>query len=220
VEAANMLGFLFASFLLSYIARCWSEGKNISSVVLHVRHFLMTTAITLSFVVIFLAPWLYKTLYHHDDPHSIQVLQWCIPSSTGYMLIQVYGTVMTATGHILAFSYVTLASILINLSLNLILIPSMGAMGSCIAALISQGFSGIVTMWYVKQKLNINIDLRSILIYIFIGALVCGWLYISGDLAISKWLIITASGTLALFILRLAKLIDLRSWTNFAGKQL
>jgi O-antigen/teichoic acid export membrane protein len=129
-------------------------------------------------MVLFLAPWIHKTLYHDDDAGSVAILQWCLPALIGYSLVQVYGTVMTATGHIIAYSYITLICIAINVIMNILLIPSMGAKGSCIAALTSQVFCGITVMWYVNQKLKINIDLRSFLIYIFIGGLVCGFLYI------------------------------------------
>jgi O-antigen/teichoic acid export membrane protein len=212
LEAANMLGLLFATFTLPYITRRWSEGNEISSVILNVRHVLITAAVTLSCVVIFLAPWLQEILYHHNDVDSVQVLQWCLPALIGYSLVQVYGTVMTATGHIVAFSYITLISVILNSLINILLIPSMGAKGCCIAALISQGFSGVATMWYVWQKIKISTDIRSGLIYIFIGGLLCGFLYLSQGWQVSNWLIITGAGLLVLTIVWITKLFELKSW--------
>ena len=209
-------GYLVVSFLLPYIARNRGEQKNIEKVVLNVRHLLLMFSITLSCMVIFLAPWIQQVLYHHSDPDSILVLQWCLPAFMGYSLVQVYGTVMTATGHVVAFSYITLAAVVINVVLNILLIPSWGAKGSCLAALTSQSFCGIATMWYVKQKLNLPIDFRSILIYIFIAAMVCGILYVFRDWQLSKWLIITGTGTMVLIMLWVTKLVDPRSWKNTA----
>ncbi len=211
LDAANMLGFLVASFLFPYIARHKDDRKNITGVILNVRHLLITGSVTLACVVLFLAPWIHKTLYHHDDAGSVAILQWCLPALIGYSLVQVYGTVMTATGHIIAYSYITLICIVMNVIMNILLIPSMGAKGSCIAALTSQVFCGITVMWYVNQKLKINIDLRSFLIYIFIGGLVCGFLYISGDWPVSKWLIMAGTGILVLILLWLTKLVDVKS---------
>lgn len=214
LDAANMVGYLFASFLLPYIARNWSEKKSIENVVLNVRHFLLVFSITVSCLVFFLAPWVQQVLYHHSGTDSIQILQWCLPALIGYSLVQVYGTVMTATGHIVAFSYITFTSIVINVVVNIVFIPSWGAKGSCLAALISQTFSGVATMWYVKQKLKINIDLRSILIYIFIAAIVCGLLFVTGDWLVGKWLVLTVTGAIVLLMLRITKLFDLRTWRN------
>ena len=40
LDAANMCGYLVASFMLPYIARRWSSHTEINSVVLRCRHFL------------------------------------------------------------------------------------------------------------------------------------------------------------------------------------
>ncbi|MEI9807278.1 MAG: polysaccharide biosynthesis C-terminal domain-containing protein [Bacteroidota bacterium] len=212
LDAANMLGFLFASFLLPYVARQWSEGKEIAGVVLTIRHLLLVAAISLSCIVIFLAPWIQQALYHHTDSRSIEILQWCLPALIGYSLVQVYGTVMAATGNIVAFSYIILISVILNVLINILLIPSWGAKGSCIAALVSQAFSGIATMWYTRQKIKIGIDIRSGVIYIFIGGLICGFLYVSDNWPVNKLLILAGAGMIAAIMLWITRLVDLRNW--------
>ena len=209
LDAANVLGFLFASFLLPYITRRWKERKDISDVILNIRHLLVMAGVTISVIILFMAQWIQRILYHQEDLSSIEVLQWCLAAITGYYLIHVYGTVLTATGNIAAFSYITLVSVLINLTLNLILIPSIGAKGSCVAALISQGFGGLATMWYANRKLNIRLDIRSLLIYFFTGALLCGFLYVCNELQAGKWLMITGAGLITLVMLWITRLDDL-----------
>jgi O-antigen/teichoic acid export membrane protein len=216
LDAANMPGVLFAAFLMPYMARRWSEEQEIGTVTLNIRHFLMVTAITFSAIVVFLAPWIQKTLYHHTDASSIEVMQYCLPAMLGYSLVQVYGTVMTATGHIVAFSYITLIAVIINLALNILLIPLSGAKGSCIAALVSQGVSGIATAWYVSQKLKISINIRSCLIYIFIGALVSGFLYAADEWSVNKLAAIAGAGVIALIISLATRLVDFKSWKQSA----
>jgi O-antigen/teichoic acid export membrane protein len=212
LDAANMIGYLFASFLLPFIARNRDDIKITTGVVLNVRHILLVFAITVSCIAVFLGPWIQKTLYHHDDPRYIEVLKWCLPALIGYSLVHVYGTCMTATGHIVTFSYITLVSVVINAVINILLIPSLGAKGCCLAAIISQFFCGITTMAYARQKLRVPIDIRSALIYIFIGGLVCGFLYVSKTSPMNNWLITTITGIIALIMLWLTRLIDLRTW--------
>jgi hypothetical protein len=67
-------------------------------------------------------------------------------------------------------------------------------------------------MWYARQKLNIPFNIRSWLIYIFIGGLVCGLLYVSKDWPVSHWLIIIVTGIMALIVLWFTKLVDLKTW--------
>lgn len=95
LDAANMIGVLLASFLLPYIARRWSEGKNFNGVILTSRHFLALFSIAIACTSFFLAPWIEKVLYHHDTKDAIEVMQWCLPALIGYSLVQIYGTVMT-----------------------------------------------------------------------------------------------------------------------------
>lgn len=177
LDAANMGGYLVGSFMLPYIARRWSDKTEISTVVLQCRHLLLMSTVGIITTVVFLAPWIQRILYHHDDVYATEILQWCLPALAGYSLVQVYGTVLTATGRILDFCYINILAVVINVTLNLVLIPSLGAKGCCLAALCSQLFTGIVSMLYVKQKTQITPHFRSLLIYIFTGLLLAGFYY-------------------------------------------
>lgn len=214
LDAANMIGVLLASFLLPYIARRWSEGRDIAVVVLSARHFLVLFSIAIACIAFFLAPWIQKVLYHHDAIDAIRVMQWCLPALIGYSLVQIYGTVMTATGHIVSFCYITFFAVVINSTLNLLLIPSLGAQGSCYAALASQGFCGIAVLLYVWKKSAVNIHFRSIIIYIFTAAILSGFLYWGKDLQINPlWLMV------GVVLISMAALVasGLKQWQRWLG---
>ena len=214
LDAANMIGYLLASFLLPFIARQWSLKKSVDEVVLNSRHLLLLFSIVVITAVVFLAPWIQELLYHSNDASAITVLQWCLPVLAAYSLVQIYGTVMTATGQVIPFGYIVLLSVLLNIVLNLLLIPEWGAKGCCIAALASQGFCGIAAMLYVHRKSGINIHLRSLLMYIFIAAIVCGFYYWFSSIAVSKWILVFVAGLIAIITAVLLKLIDIRKWRN------
>lgn len=212
LDAANMIGVLFASFLLPYIARHWSNGKNFNRVILASRHFLILFSIAIACTSFFLAPWIEKILYHHDTKDAIEVMQYCLPALIGYSLVQIYGTILTATGHIVSFCYITLIAVLINTTLNLLLIPSLGANGSCYAALTSQGFCGVMTMLYVWYKLKVNIHFRSLLIYIFTAGILSGFLYWGKNSEISPLWLIAGVAFISLLSLISSGLKQFRPW--------
>ena len=212
LDASNMIGYLFASFLLPYIAKQWSEQKDTEAVILQSRHLLLMFSITIITIIFFLAPWIQQVLYHHNDVNAYQVLQWCMPALIGYSLVQIYGTVMTATGQILPFCYITLIAVGINVILNFFLISSLGAKGSCIAALASQWFCGITAMLFVKQKTGIGIQFRSVLIYIFTAVILSVFLYSGRNLPVSKWLLITVAGMITLLLMIVTKLFSIKMW--------
>ncbi len=195
LDAANMIGFLFASFVLPYIARRWNRLGEINSVILNSRHFLLLFSIGVSCFVIFYSAWIDSLLYDHSGPGAARVMQWCLPALVGYSIVSIYGTAMTATGHIFPFCIITAIAVIINTALNLALIPTYGALGCCIAALASQTFCGIGCLLYVKQYLEVPFHWRSILIYIFIAAALSVHFYMAKNVSPVVTLVIAVSLT-------------------------
>ena len=214
LDAASMIGYLPASFLLPYIARQWSQEKNISEVILTSRHLLVTVSIAIAVTAVFMAPWIQQLLYHQHNATAIAVLQWCLPALIGYSLVNLYGTLLTATGHINAFCIINFIAVAINIFLNLLLIPVSGAKGCCIAALVSQGFCGIATLLYTRKKLNIPIHPRSLLMYTFIGVLLATYFYVSNDIVPDKWLQVITAMFITLSAVFITKLFRIRTWMN------
>lgn len=218
LDAANMCGYLVASFLLPYISLQWSKKTEINTVVLQCRHFLLMFSVLLITIVVFLAPWIESVLYHTRDEYAIEILRWCLPAIAGYSLVQVYGTVLTATGRVTGFCAIIFASLVMNNLLNFFLIPSMGAKGCCIAALCSQFFCGVTAMLYAHQKLGTWLHFRSLLIYTFTAVLLSGFFYASRELGIEKPLLITIAILITgvvMMVTRLAGLaVLISSWRN------
>lgn len=212
LEAAMMIGFLLGSFLLPFLARHWSDKKMISAVILNSRHLLLLASVFTGCSVYFLAPWIQQLLYHNSDAAGITVLQLCLPVLAGYSLIQVYGTVMTAGGQVKHFSYIVLASVCINIALNLVFIPQWGAKGSCLAALFSQGICAISVLLYTHLKSGINMQIRSLLMYIFIAAALAGYYYLAGRVQLDNRLQLLGAGAIVLAAALFFKLTSIRQW--------
>lgn len=214
LDAGNMIATLFTIFLLPFIARRWSQRKEITSVILNLRHFLLVLAIGIALVAIFMASWLQQILYPSGNGNIIAVLQWCLPALIGYTLVNIYGTALTATGHIRIFCIITAVAVAINIVLNLVLIPRYGAIGCCIAALSSQTICGVAAMWIVKKELSVNIDPRSLIIYLIIGASIGAVLYFGNYLGVSPWVSIAIAAVLALAAMLATGLLKITAWLS------
>lgn len=209
LDAANMPGYLLASFLMPYIARQWNNsGSDVHKVILQSRHLLIMPGIAVITIGLVLAPWLQVLLYHHYNPYAADVLRWCLSSLVGYSLIQVYGTVMTATGHIRSFCYITFAIVILNLILNFLLIPFAGARGCGIGAFVSQLTGGIVLAWYVNKKLGIKIHFQSLLIYSFNGLLLLGIIFGGNELNVNHWILLAIAAIIVLLMMFASRLIS------------
>lgn len=216
LDAANMIGFLFASFLLPYIANQVAKRKSIDKVVLNSRHLLVIFSIFISISFIFQATWMHALLYTSTSEYAVRVMQWCLPVLVVYSLVHIYGTVLTAGGKLIPLCYILLVSVALNIIANLLLIPRYGALGCCYSALLSQGLCGFSAMIYCSEKSAINYHFRSILIYIFIGLLISAMYYFGRNLAVSHWLLISFAGLFTLALSVHFKLLDFKLWQNNA----
>ena len=215
LDAANMIGFLVASFLLPYIARRWQEGQELAAIVLPARHLLVLYAIGIAVATWFLAPWIHALLYSNGGTQGEQILKWALPALLGYMLVHLYGTVLTAIGQVRLFCKITAAAVLLNLLLHILLIPGLGARGCCIAAMASQLSAGIATMVAVHQKTRLSYHARSIGIYTFISLILValfGW----GQNWIKSPVLLLAMGSITVVAVMLfTKLLVPRQWVHY-----
>ncbi|MDP9230575.1 MAG: polysaccharide biosynthesis C-terminal domain-containing protein [Bacteroidota bacterium] len=209
VDATNMIGYLIASFLLPYIARHWSNRNETDKAILQSRNILMMVTIPVVITGLFLSTWIQKMLYHNEMVYGAVVLKLSLASLVGYSLIQVYGTILTATGYIKSFCFITFLSVALNLVLNLVLIPGYGAIGCSIAALISESSAGLGLLWYVYRKLRVDIHLRSVLIYIFTGVMLYVVLYLGVREQINSWLLLCLVVIITLMITISTKLVTI-----------
>jgi len=216
LDAANMVGFLAAGFLLPFVARSLQSGDDDKPVVLDVRHGLMIYSLTLVMLFIFLGDWLNILLYPHADNSSTRILQWCLPALIGYSLVQVYGTVLTAKGHILQLCYLGTGALFLNLFLNLILVPSQGAWGSCISAILSQFTFGILCIWQARKKCGQILHPGSVLLYIFIAGMLAGMLYLFRAGGVNPWLQIGLAGFLVTVLSMATGLIRIKRWLDIS----
>jgi len=219
LDACNMVGYLIASFLMPFVARQWTEGRPLQEIVVQARHLQLMFAITVSSITIVLAPGIQQLLYHRSDNYGVQILRWCLPALIGYGFTQVYGTVMTATGRIRAFANFNLAAVIINITLNVLLIPKYGAFGCCISALGSQLFLGLCTMVYVHKELRIAPDVRSLVFYVVTGFIICALLYGLLKASVNLSLLVLSAGCTAFLFMWLSRMISPNSLLGFLKKQ-
>lgn len=150
-DAGNMIGYLCASFLVPFLARHRQERKTIGDVVLFVRHGLALCAVTAVVAAFVFAPWLQEVLYHTGSAYNNRIIALCVGVLPAYYLVHVYGSLLTAVGAYRLFISILIFSVLVNAVLNVILIPSLGAAGCCMAALVSQ-YGCALSLWFFASR--------------------------------------------------------------------
>ena len=190
LDAFLMPGNMVIAILLPFVARQFEQRKVFVDFVLNVRHFLMMLTAGISTIGFVLALWIQNLLYEHDPVYGATVLRLSLLSMSGYTLIQVYGTVLTATGHIRQFVNIIFFTVILNIILNVLLIPQLGAKASAIASIITQHLSGLYLLFLVSKQFNLPVNIRSVFLYIFSIALYALILFIGIQLNMNEWLLI------------------------------
>lgn len=162
LDAGNMIGYLAASFLVPFVARNRADRTALTEVVFNTRHALLIFSIGLVGFVASYAPLVQEWLYHHRDPYSARVLQCCVAALPGYYLVHIYGSLLVATERFRAFLYILVVCVSLNILLNLLLIPTWGALGCCYAALASEYLCGILLFFTAHRKLELPYGYRSL----------------------------------------------------------
>jgi O-antigen/teichoic acid export membrane protein len=190
LDAANMVGYLAASFLVPFIARNRDDQALIEKTVISTRHVLVLMAMIIASFGLIFSSWIQQQLYHSDFSFHSDVIRYCLATLPAYFLIHIYGSLLTATARFRPFIIIMVFAVILNLVLNFILIPSYGALGSCISALVTQYCAGLSCFFVASGKLKIPFYKRSLTLYLLVFLVFTGLFYISRVAIINVWLIL------------------------------
>jgi O-antigen/teichoic acid export membrane protein len=127
--------------------------------------------LTLSFSVFFFGDELSQWMLKSANPYTVLVLTTLIWSSISAGIIYVFGTILTANGNLHKMNIIFTVGLLLNISLNSILIPLHGAWGAALTTLVTQSFVALTELILVfalikssRQLLNLSELLKIILL--------------------------------------------------------
>ena len=172
LDAGNTVGYMTAAFLVPFAARHLSDQELIDKTTLRLRHGLLLAAFGFTALCAAFAPQLMRLLYHTDDAYPARVLVACVSVLPAYYGIHIYGSLLTAAGRFRFFNGAVLGSVLLNTALNLWLIPRLGALGCCYAALASQYACAAALFVGARRHFGLRLHPASLLACLLMGALV------------------------------------------------
>ncbi|MEL6925222.1 MAG: polysaccharide biosynthesis C-terminal domain-containing protein, partial [Bacteroidota bacterium] len=156
LDASNMLGFLFAGLLLPMFARMIKQATSITSLLQLSFQMIWIGSLALS-----MATYLYREeimflLYTEATPYWGEILGHLMWTFVAVSTAYIYGTLLTANGNVRVMNITFLAGVVLNVLLNLILIPQYKAMGAVIATLITQYFVTIALVVLVQRVFRLS----------------------------------------------------------------
>ncbi|MBK7442162.1 MAG: oligosaccharide flippase family protein [Bacteroidetes bacterium] len=138
LDALSIIGFLFAGLLMPMFSRLFANKEPIQPLLELGYKLMLVISVCVGVTTIFYRNEIMQLLYATGGAYSADILGWLMVSFIGISLTYIYGSLLTAGGRIRLLNKISLAGFLLNLILNLILIPEYKALGSAVATVFSQ----------------------------------------------------------------------------------
>lgn len=214
LEGFNMFGYLFAGLLLPIFSRMIKENSQVGKLVYTAFNMIGIPAVAAALSSYFFATEIMDLLYVANVEESASVFIPLMFSFVAIALTYVYGTLLTANGSLKALNLISLLGLLINFTLNYLLIPEHGAYGAAIATLVTQAF--VVTLQIViakrvlKMPFNFKVIIRYILLFSF-GILLSPYLIRFSESWIYSTILIFVFFAILSFAVGLVRIKDLKN---------
>lgn len=165
LEAAGMIGFLFATQLLPIFSRMIEYKEDIQHLVKLAFTLIATPAIIVSLGCAFYSEELCLIINKSTDSSTVfSLLMLCFTASS---ISYIFGTLLTANGNLRQMNIMAISGITVNVILNFILIPRFHAVGSAIASVFTQFITAIIQVLIVQSVFKFKVNKRLLIALVF-----------------------------------------------------
>lgn len=172
LEASNMLVYLFIGLLLpmmSYLHEKKKEGEELFWLGLKS---ILVVSVTLGILFSAYSDEIMSLLYVNADEYWSEVMSLLMLGFIGMALAHMAGASLLANHQVKKCNWIYAFGMVLNIVLNLILIPKMAATGAATATLITQFFVALASLYLVFRYVGFGISWPVILHMLFFTALV------------------------------------------------
>jgi O-antigen/teichoic acid export membrane protein len=233
LDASNMLAYVFAVLLLPIFARMLKQKESVEELIKLSYTILITPAIIIAAGSFFysqeLMHFLYsihpgetQAMFDYRMEHSSKVFGLLMISFCAIATMYIFSTLLTASSNLKYLNIVALTGMVINIGLNLLLIPHYQAVGSAIATLITQFTISSVQVYMVYNMFRFRRNYMLLMkLFLFVaGVILTGYFsrFFTDSWQINIFLLIVISVVLS-FIVRLVSLRNLFNIIRYGESQ-
>jgi O-antigen/teichoic acid export membrane protein len=158
LEAFNMIAFLFAGILYPIFSKMIKEKENPEQLIKLGVSLLVIPAIIAAIGMSFYRTEIMELLYKDHIDESSKAFGVLMFTFICICNTYIFGTLLTANGNIRLLNKIAGAGVVLNIILNIILIPRMLSLGAAYASLITFGFVTILQTYYSWRYFRLNIS--------------------------------------------------------------
>jgi O-antigen/teichoic acid export membrane protein len=160
LDASNMIAYLFAVLLLPMFARMIKLGESVQGILKLAFTLLFTLSVVVATASFFYSYEIMDLLYDHHVNDASFVFRLLMIDFVAVSTTYVFGTLLTANGNLKIMNILAAAGMVINIVLNLFLIPRYMAQGAAVASLVTQFIIAFVQVIIVVRTFRFITNMR------------------------------------------------------------
>ncbi len=158
LDALNMFAYLFSVLLLPMFSRQFIEKKDPGKLIKMSFALIFSASALVSSFVFWFPDNIVGILYHEHQKESAEVMKILLLGFIPVSTIYIFGTLLTAHGSLTKLNIVAGIGMVINIGLNLWLIPQYHGIGAAYVSVFTQAMVAIsqmfITMRVIKPKIS------------------------------------------------------------------
>lgn len=154
LDGVNMIGFMFATLLIPMLSKLVEAREPAGPLLRQAAGYMAALGIGVAVFVTFYADEVLNLLYNEATTEWSIVLQWLIWAAVSIGLTYVYGSFLLSHQKIGALNRLFVGGVILNVSLNYLLIPTHGALGAAMATVATQGLVAGGEWWMSTRLLK------------------------------------------------------------------
>lgn len=159
LDALSQFAVLFAGLLLPMFSKMIKTGENPGGLISLSSSLLLGIALSVAVLGIYYNEEIIGLMYNQDRLNSSSIFSMLMLGFVFISVSYIYGTLLTANGNLKQLNILAGLTVVLNIGLNLILIPRFKASGAAMASICSQGFYAISQI--ITAHRFLNLDLKS-----------------------------------------------------------
>jgi O-antigen/teichoic acid export membrane protein len=222
LDAASMFAFLFAGLLLPIFSRMIKQQDPMHDMVTLSFKLIIIPAIILACIAVFYSQYIIEWMYNEHVDYSATIFPLLMLGFISISMTYIFGTLLTANGNLKELNILAGIALLMNVTLNLLLIPKYKAYGAAVSSLSTQSYMAIAQIVVMMRKFNFSIDWKLIIrLGFFTGTIfILGWF---SRTYIPNWyaacLILAVISVLCSFLIGLLNIKDLYRIIRFGDER-
>ncbi len=162
-EAFNMFGFLVAGLLLPMFSRMLAQQEDVAPLVGLAMRLMLCASLAVAVLATLYARPVMDLRYAEHTAESAPAFAVLIWGFVAVCITYVFGTLLTAGGDLRDLNRLAAVAMVLNVALNLVLIPRYQALGAAWAGLITQGGAAVAQALMAARRFHLQWSWRGLL---------------------------------------------------------